>query len=283
MLLLGAAAAFSDRNFRIFNPAGPIAAQQRDLIYLSMLLMLLVIIPVFILVFFIAWKYRDRGSGHKAKYAPDWDGNKLLESIWWGIPIVLITALSVIAWRTSHSLDPFRPIASHKPAVKVQVIALQWKWLFLYPEEGVASVNYLRIPAGRPINFDVTSDAPMNSFWIPELGGQIYAMAGMRTKLYLQAGKPGIYRGSSANISGAGFAGMQFNAEATTSAKYTDWLKQARTSQNELTMGNYANLARPSQNEPPRQFVLADPTIFQQVIDHYMKPATTAGMPGMTH
>ena len=176
------------------------------------LLSLVVVIPVFAMTIYIVWRYRE--SNQKAKYSPDWDHNSKVETIWWLIPTLLIVVLSVVTWNSSHSLDPFKPIKSSVKPLRVQVIALQWKWLFIYPEQGVASTNILELPVDRPINFEVTADAPMNSFWIPQLGGQIYAMAGMSTQLHLMASEAGTYAGASANLSGKGFAKMKFDTKA---------------------------------------------------------------------
>src|SRR5688572_21939694 len=170
-------------NVAVLEPAGSIAERQRGLIIFASLLSLIVVVPVFALTFYIAWKYR--ASNKKAKYTPDWDHHTGIEALWWAIPLALITILSVITYKTSHELDPFRPIASDKKPLTVQVVALQWKWLFIYPEQNIASVNFVQFPEDRPVNFQITSDAPMNSFWIPQLGGQMYAMSGMNTKLHL--------------------------------------------------------------------------------------------------
>ncbi len=213
----------SGNHFAVLDAKGSIAAQQRDLMLIATGLMLLIVVPVFALTIHIAWTYR--AGNDKAEYRPDWDSNRKLEAIWWGFPALIILGLSVIIWNSSHSLDPYRPIASDTRPLKVQVVALQWKWLFIYPEQDIASVNYLRLPEDVPVSFELTADAPMNSFWIPQLGGQVYAMSGMATRLHLIANEQGTFQGSSANLSGEGFAAMRFVTEATSTGEFNDWVR----------------------------------------------------------
>lgn len=248
----------------VLNPKGLIASKERDLMVLATVLSLIVVIPVFVMTFWIAWKYRE--GNEKAKYQPDWDHSRLFESIWWGVPLILITILSVVTWNSSHELDPFKPIkAEGKSPLRVQVVALQWKWLFIYPQQNIATVNYVQFPEDTPINFEVTSDAPMNSFWIPSLGGQIYAMSGMVTKLHLIADQTGEYRGSSANISGRGFSGMKFIAESTSKEAFENWVQEAQKSSASLGIDEYSELSKPSENHPAQQFVLADENLFDYI------------------
>ena len=188
------------RDMPVLNTKGLIADQERDLILLTFGLGLLVVIPVFIMLFGIAWKYR--ASNTKAKYEPEFASHKGIEAIWWGIPCAIILLLGIITAISTHALDPYKPITSSVKAVEVQVISLNWKWLFIYPDQGIATVNYLNIPKDTPINFTITSDAPMNSFWIPALAGQVYSMTGMSTKLHVMANDVGTFNGASANISG---------------------------------------------------------------------------------
>lgn len=256
-------------NVDILNPKGVIADQQRNLLVFVLCLSLVVVIPVFALLGFISLKYRE--SNKKAKYTPDWDHNKWLETIWWGIPCVIILILATVTWFTSHSLDPYKPLESDKQPVNVQVVALQWKWLFIYPDYGVASVNELPIPNQTPINFTITADAPMNSFWIPSLGGQIYAMSGMSTKLHLQADKEGTYKGSSANISGQGFADMRFNAVAMSQSKFDDWVARARSSDRSLAQSQYEQLALPDKS-PVIYYRLDDKELYDSIVMKYMGP-----------
>jgi cytochrome o ubiquinol oxidase subunit II len=252
----------------VLVPKGTIAQAQTDLMVASLWLMLIVIVPVFAMTFGIAWRYR--ASNTKATYRPNWDHSRLAEAIWWLIPLILITILSVIIWISSHQLDPFKPIVSSAKPLRVQVVALPWKWLFIYPEQGVASLNELHLPVNRPVAFELTSDAPMNSFWIPQLGGQMYAMPGMTTRLHLMATSAGRYRGSSANLSGAGFAGMRFEAIATSQANFNAWVAAARRAPGRLDSTEYQALAKPSQNDPIVTYTLASPGLYDEVVMKYM-------------
>lgn len=271
---------FASSDIPVLEPKGTIAEQQRNLIVFASLLSLVVILPVFVLTFYIAWKYR--ASNKKAKYAPDWDRNKKLEFTWWAIPCAIILVLAGVAWQTSHSLDPFRPIKSDKEPLTVQVIALQWKWLFIYPEQRIAAVNYVQFPKDRPITFEITADAPMNSFWIPSLGGQIYAMAGMKTKLHLMADQTGTYLGSSANISGEGFAGMKFKAVASTEANFERWVAQVKKAPTVLTIDEYNKLAAPSKNNKVTYYT-SDGGLHDTVIMKYMQPSPEGSAGGLNH
>jgi cytochrome o ubiquinol oxidase subunit II len=259
---------FKSHDFAVLSPAGPIGAQQRDLILIATLLAVLVIVPVFILTFFIAWKYRE--SNKSAKYSPDWDHNLALESAWWLIPSLIIVVLSVITWNSSHQLDPFKPIASQKPPMTIQVVALQWKWLFIYPQQSIATVNYVQFPVNTPVRFEITADAPMNSFWIPKLGGQIYAMSGMSTELNLEATETGNFRGSSANLSGRGFSGMNFTAKSTSEAQFEKWMQSAYRSPNFLSMDEYNRLARPTENSPKATYSATQDGLYDKVVSKYM-------------
>ncbi len=172
----------------VLMPSGQIASSERDLIVFTILLATIVVVPVFILLGVFAWKYRE---GNNAKYKPEADKNSVLEVIWWGIPIIIIVVLSVVTWISSHSLDPYRAIQSDNKTLEVQVVALQWKWLFIYPEQGIATVNDLTIPVDTPVHFSLSADAPMSAFWVPDLGSQIYSMNGMTSQLHLIADREG--------------------------------------------------------------------------------------------
>jgi cytochrome o ubiquinol oxidase subunit II len=254
----------------ILQPSGAIALQQRDLLITATLLMMVVIIPVFVMTFFFAWRYR--ADNKHATYTPDWDHNKTAEAVWWGVPCVIIGILAVLTWQTSHSLDPYRPLATDGEHLTIQVVALPWKWLFIYPEERIATVNYVHFPVDKPVRFEITADAPMNSFWIPQLGGQVYAMAGMTTKLHLIANEPGEYAGSSANLSGKGFAGMNFTAKASSESEYLAWLEQVRQSTYALDQSTYNELARPSSNDPITYYRMDDRGPFSHIVMKFMTP-----------
>ena len=261
---------FKSSSFAVLNPQGTVAAQQRDLIITATLLMLIVVVPVFIMTFAFAWRYRE--GNRKAKYTPDWDHNYLAEFTWWTLPLIIIVILSGIIWRSSHALDPYQPLKDDKKALTVQVVALEWKWLFIYPEQGIATVNYVQFPENTPINFEITADAPMNSFWIPQLGGQVYAMAGMETKLHLMADKTGEFQGSSANLSGDGFSGMKFTAKATTQADFDKWVQSAKQSAGKLGMDEYDSLSEPSKDNPPATYSLGQNDLHDKIIMKYMRP-----------
>lgn len=255
----------------VLQPSGTVGVEQRNLFVAATVIMSLVVIPVFALLFFISWKYR--ASNKQAVYTPEWQSNRLLETLWWGVPIVIVVILSVIAYRSSHSLDPFRNLDSQTPAVKVQVVALQWKWLFIYPEHNVVSVNELVIPVSTPITFEITADAPMNSFWIPELGGQVYAMNGMKTELNLEASRVGNFKGVSSNISGEGFADMKFTVRSVDNGMFFDTMRQKHTDSSPMDMTRYEALAEPSVLTEPQWFRLADADLHNKIIHKYMLPA----------
>jgi cytochrome o ubiquinol oxidase subunit 2 len=257
-------------NFQVLNPAGEVAEKQRNLIVLTLLLGLLVVLPVFVMTFAIAWKYRE--GNKKAKYSPDLSGNLFAESLWWGIPGTIILVLSVVTWNSSHTLDPRRTLSSGQPPIKIQVVALDWKWLFIYPEQGIASVNYVQFPVDKPVQFEITSDAPMNSFWIPQLGSQIYAMSGMSTHLNLMANKVGDFRGSSANLSGAGFSSMDFTAHSSSESDFKTWAATVKEMPDSLSMGSYNRLAMPSKNNPAAYYSSVDTNLYEQVVNKYMAP-----------
>lgn len=257
-------------NIAILNPKGAIASQQRDLIVAATLLMLIVVVPVFILTFAIAWKYRATNT--KARYSPNWDHSRKLETLWWAVPCAIIAVLAVITWQSSHALDPYKPLDMAAKPITIEVVALPWKWLFIYPEQDIATVNFVRFPEDRPVNFRITADAPMNSFWIPQLGGQVYAMAGMETKLHLVADEPGVYRGGSANLSGEGFADMDFEAKATTQAEFDEWVALVKKSPHPLDAARYQSLAAPSKNHPIMSYSTRDADLYDKVIMKYMTP-----------
>lgn len=254
----------------VLQPRGTIGIQERKLIYIGLALAALVVIPVYTMTIMIAWKYRAGNT--EARYTPDWDGHRLIEIIWWAIPGAIILVLSIITWNSSHALDPFRPLSSTKPPLTIQVVSLDWKWLFIYPQQRIASVNLVQMPVNVPVNFELTSDSVMNSFWVPALGSQIYTMPGMSTQVHLMATQAGSYRGSSANISGEGFAGMDFTAKAASQNEFNTWVKQAQASSNYLDLASYDSLARPSQNVPAAYYSHADSSLYDYIIGKYVAP-----------
>ncbi len=265
----------------VLEPRGTIGQKEQHLMLFALTLSLIVVIPVFILLFAFAWRYRAGNA--KAKYSPELDGSRIAETIWWLIPSALILILSVVTWRSSHQLDPYQPLASSTKPLTIQVVSLDWKWLFIYPEQHVASVNYVALPVDTPVTFELTSDSVMNSFWIPQLGGQMYTMPGMITQLHLQASSAGDYNGSSANISGKGFAGMTFMARATSKDSFKMWVKSAQQAPNKLTGATYASLAQPSQNNLPAYYSAVDPALYDTIIMKYMMPMAASAERAGTH
>lgn len=257
----------------VLQPAGQVGYKERQLLIFGVLLSIIVVVPTFALTIFIAWKYRE-GNHRPKKYNPDWDQSWLFESIWWGIPIVIIGVLTVVVWRSSSSLDPYRSLVSAKKPLTIQVVALDWKWLFIYPEQHIASVNLAKIPVGTPVDFKITSDTVMNSFWVPQLGGQIYAMPGMVTQLHLMADKSGTYNGSSANISGSGFAGMTFQVAAGSSSDFNDWVDRARQASRHLDVSSYNQLAKPSTYVEPEYYSSVQSNLYNYISVKYMTPMT---------
>jgi len=251
----------------VLQPAGPVAAGERHLLIVAFIMMLFVVIPVFVITFAIAWRYRE--SNHKAKYDPKLDHNHIAEGLWWLIPSALIAVLAVMTWHGTYKYDPHRPLASAEDTMKVQVVALDWRWLFIYPDERVASVNELHLPVNKAVEFQITADAPMNSFWIPQLGGQVYAMPGMGTSLHLMADRPGTYYGSSANISGKGFAGMHFNTIATSQKEFDTWVAGAAT-QKPLTKNLYDNLAKQNTDQSIYTYGRPATDLYDTIIAKYM-------------
>lgn len=258
------------RDIPILQPKGTIATQEFNLIMITVGLGLIVVIPVFILLFGIAWKYR--ASNTKAVYQPDFGGHRGLEALWWTIPCLIILVLAIITAISTYALDPYKKLESDVPPVKIQVVAMEWKWLFIYPDEGIATVNYVNIPEDTPVEFTITSDAPMNSFWVPALGGQVYAMSGMSTQLSLMADAPGTFNGSSANISGDGFASMRFKVNAMTPADFRAWQQKSIYSTNLLDSTTYKDLAVPSKNDAEKTYALMDTGLYNDIIMKYMMP-----------
>jgi len=258
----------------VLFPSGMIALEQRNLLLLLQVFMLFIIIPVYVLTFAFSWWYR--ADNKKATYDPHLVDHKIAEIIWWGLPLIMTIVIAIVTFIKTHELDPYKAIESDKKTVNIKVVALQWRWLFIYPDEEIATINYINIPKDTPVRFDITADAPMNSFWIPSLGGQIYAMPGMQTTLHLIANEEGEFRGSSANISGKGFADMTFISEATSEDQYQEWVQSVKRSSNTLTMEEYKKIAAPSENTAVELYQLKDKNLFHEIIMKYMKPSPKA-------
>jgi len=262
-------------NTVLMNPSGDIANQQGRLIVVSTVLMLIIIIPVIALTIFFAWRYRQ--SNKEATYSPDWDHSTQLELAIWAAPLLIIIALGAITWISTHTLDPYRPLSrldakrqispETKPLV-VEVVALDWKWLFIYPEQGIATVNELAAPVDVPISFKITASSVMNSFFIPALAGQIYAMPGMETKLHAVINKPGEFEGFSANYSGAGFSGMRFKFHGLSKDDFDKWVEKAKNSkEGELTREGYMKLEVPSEREPVRHYATVASDLYNAILN----------------
>ncbi|HTV83978.1 MAG TPA: ubiquinol oxidase subunit II [Dyella sp.] len=252
----------------VLSPKGDIGMQEKSLILIATGLMLVVVVPVIAMTLFFAWRYR--ASNVKATYAPKWSHSTAIEAVVWTIPCIIIAILATLTWRTTHALDPYKPLQSQAKPITVQAVAMDWKWLFIYPDYGVASVNELAFPTNVPVHFEITSDSVMNAFFIPRLGSQIYAMAGMDTQLNLIANEPGRYAGLSSNYSGAGFSDMHFTAIATSQQGFADWIKKAKASTGNLDDTTYHALAQPSEKVPVSYYASVRPGLFQGIINQHM-------------
>ncbi|MGW8462899.1 ubiquinol oxidase subunit II [Pseudomonas sp. CLCA07] len=254
-------------NMTLLDPKGQVGLDERNLIITATLLMLLVVVPVIVMTFLFAWKYR--ASNTDAVYTPKWSHSTKIEIAVWAIPVLIIIALGYVTYKSTHALDPYKPLESDVKPVTIQVVSMDWKWLFIYPEQGIATVNKIVFPANTPINFQITSDTVMNSFFIPGLGGQIYAMAGMQTKLHLIANQNAEFDGISANYSGAGFTGMKFKAIATSQADFDAWVSDVKKAPKQLEKAEYEALSKPSQNNPVELYSSFTPNLFQTIVDKY--------------
>ncbi|MDB5393687.1 MAG: cyoA [Rhodospirillales bacterium] len=247
----------------VLGPDGPIGQAELTILYNATAIMLAVIIPVMLLTMGFAWWFRA-GNG-RARYLPNWEYSGRIEMIVWSIPALVIVFLGGIAWISSHDLDPPRAIESATAPLDVEVVSLDWKWLFIYPNDGVASVNRLVVPVGTPVRFRLTSASVMNSFFVPQLGSQIYTMPGMTTQLNLQADRPGVYKGFSAQFSGDGFSDMWFDVAAVPAGQFTAWVETAKTQGQALDAAAYGELARPSKALPPITYPSVAPGLFETI------------------
>ncbi|WP_042338792.1 ubiquinol oxidase subunit II [Paraburkholderia ferrariae] len=254
-------------NFALLDPKGSVGAAEKSLIATATGAMLLVVVPVILLTLFFAWRYR--ASNRHAVYAPKWAHSTAIEVVVWTIPAIIILFLGVLTWKTTHELDPYKPLESNVKPINVEVVALDWKWLFIYPDLGIATVNQLAVPVGTPVNFRITSDSVMNSFFIPQLGTQVYAMAGMQTRLHLIADEAGTFEGLSSNYSGKGFSDMRFRTLATSQSDFDAWVRKVKASSTALSMDEYASVAQPTEKAPVAYFSTVDPKLFNNIIAKY--------------
>lgn len=273
-------AALAGCNTVVMNPTGDIAKQQADLITISVALMLLIIVPVMILTVLFAWRYRKNAN---AKYEPDWDHSTKLELIIWGAPLLIIIVLGLITWVSTHKLDPYRaldrldenrPIPASTKVLEVQVVALDWKWLFIYPEQGIASVNQLVTPIDTPIRFKMTASTVMNTFYIPTLAGMIYTMPGMQTELNAVLNKTGDYQGLSANFSGDGFSHMKFAYKGVSAAEFDAWVQGMKANTAVLDRADYLVLEKPTAKEAVRHYGQVEPALFNRILNRCVAEGT---------
>jgi cytochrome o ubiquinol oxidase subunit II len=273
----------------VMNPAGDVARQQSSLIVWSTVLMLLIIVPVMALIVLFAWRYRE--GAKDAKYEPNWDHSTGLELVIWAAPLLIIIALGALTWVSTHLLDPYRPldrVAPGKPLaaavrpLEVEVVSLDWKWLFIYPEQGVATVNELVVPVDRPVRFRMTSSSVMNTLWIPAMAGMVYTMPGMETVLHGVLNRPGKFEGRSANYSGAGFSDMWFWTHSVTPARFDQWVAGVKRQPRALNRATYLQLEKPSEKVRPIGFGTVDPALFRRIVAMCVKPGADC-MQSMSH
>jgi cytochrome o ubiquinol oxidase subunit 2 len=278
----------------LFNPKGPIGDTQRFVIIAAIVLMAIVVIPVYIMNFWFARKYR--ASNTSAPYQPDWHYNLKIDLFMWGIPIVIVALLAILAWTTTHALDPYKPIKSDSgDSINIEAVALQWKWLFIYPDHNIATVNEIAFPVNVPVSFKITSNNVMCSFFIPQLGSQIYAMGGMRTELHLMANEPGVYGGHNQQFNGRDYSDMYFKAHAVAPEEFQTWVRKAKSSPQKLDPGRYAELAKASDgHHPVVYYSWVQPNLFVDILREFnpmwgemsgsmsggMAPAPAAGTGG---
>ena len=247
----------------VLDPQGPVGKAERLILIDATVIMLAVVIPVILSTLAVAWWFR--AGNRRARYRPDWEYSGRIEMIVWSIPMLVIMFLGGIAWEGAHELDPPKPLASSVRPLQVQVVSLDWQWLFIYPEQGLASLNHLVAPVGTPIHFRLTSTSVMNSFFVPQLGSQIYTMPGMTTQLHLQANRQGVYRGISAQFSGEGFSDMQFDLVAVSPDEFDRWSAAAREQGGVLDAAAFIDLARPASARGPSTFAHVSPGLFESV------------------
>ncbi len=256
--------ALSACNMDVLQPAGPVGVREARLLAETTGAMLIVVIPVFILTILFAWRYRD--GAPERRYNAKFSGSTPIELTIWGIPLAIIIVLGVMDWRSTLALDPFKPLPGHMPTLRIDAVSMDWKWLFIYPDQHVATIDQLVIPTGTQIAFSITSDTVMNVFFIPRLGTQIYAMAGMQTQDHLLAKNPGTFRGISANFSGEGFPEMHFSTKAVSPRDFAAWITQTQSAPGNLDAAAYAKLKKPGVQDAPAIFGHADPALFEAIL-----------------
>jgi cytochrome o ubiquinol oxidase subunit 2 len=280
--ILAVSLLLSGCNWVVLNPAGDVARQQAELVEIATVLMLLIVVPVMLLICWFAWHYRDRAENHTARHEPNWNHSTQLELVIWSAPLLIIIALGAVTWVGTHLLDPYRTIGRISPTqavaadarpLEVEVVALDWKWLFIYPEQKIATVNELVLPTNRPLRFRITSSSVMNSFYVPTMAGQIYAMPGMETKLHAVLNQVGNSTGFSANFSGAGFSQMRFAMRGVSPTDFDHWVASMHGAGTAtLDHAAYLQLEKPSEKEPARHFAAVSPDLFDAVVNLCVRP-----------
>jgi len=256
-------------DMQLLAPAGTVAVFQSKILWAALAFVLIVGSTIVGLFFFVIFHYQE---GKGKRYEPTWATSKVVQLLAWFIPSVAIAAISFAVWNTTHMIDPYKPLAGNKPPVTIQVVALRWKWLFLYPTDRLATVNYVEIPINTPVNFELTADAPMSSFWAPSLSGQMYAMPGMVTQLHIQADKVGTFPGSAAEINGDGYSGMDFTVKAVPATDYASWKDDVRGSANTLDYTSYTQLAQPTSYNSVAYYSMSDQNLFNEIVMQFMAP-----------
>ena len=269
--VVGIVFVLSNENSLVLHPKGIIAQSELELIITNILLMLIIIVPTYTLLCAVLWKYCIKNE--KAQYDPNHTCGPFGELLMWGLPSIIVAVMAIVTWNATHKLNPYKPIESEIKPLVVQVIALDWKWLFIYPELGIATLNYFQIPEQTPIHLRLTADgSPMNSFWIPQLSGQIYSMTGMSTQLYLMANGPGEYVGRAVEINGKGYADMTFAVKSISAKDFEDWIAKVKKSSFHLTEDTYDDLVKPSVDKSIILFSEVENDLYHKIIDKYMYP-----------
>lgn len=269
--ITGIVLVLASENALVVHPQGIIAKSQLELILINFVLMLLIIIPTYILLFWVVWKFCIQND--HTKYDPEHNFGVKGEILMWGLPTIIVIIMGFITWERTYALNPYKPIVSDAPPLTVQVVAIDWKWLFIYPDQGIATLNFMQIPEKRPIHLNLTADnSPMNSFWIPELSGQIYSMTGMTTQLFLMADQTGDFRGRAVEINGEGYADMTFSVRASSQEEFDAWVKEVKKSPLRLTQEAYEELVKPTINSSKVLFSDVKKDLFQEIIHKYMYP-----------
>jgi cytochrome o ubiquinol oxidase subunit 2 len=261
----------ASENALVVHPKGRIAQSELTLIITNIILMLVIIVPTYIFLFVVVWKYCIKKE--KAKHDPDHTYGPVGTLLMWGLPSIIVAVMAIITWDATHKLNPYKPLESGVKPLTIQVVALDWKWLFIYPELGIATLNYFHIPEQTPIHLQLSADGtPMNSFWIPQLSGQIYSMTGMTTQLYLIADGPGRYTGKAVEINGKGYADMTFPAQSSSQNDFENWVVEVKSSPLHLTEDVYKELAKPVVDKSMILFSEVDPDLYEKIIQKYMYP-----------